>query len=96
MNLKPFPWPGKIMVIFQSLTPDFFLPDEDLYLEITTLRPKLITKKNRKIRRLRALFLDVKVKMLIRKDLRKMLLKYGLDGHAALFVGTKAQNNRQS
>ena len=36
-------------------TPDFYLPDEDLFIEITTMNQKLVTKKNRKVRRLRAL-----------------------------------------
>ncbi len=30
-------------------TPDFYLPDDDLFIEITTMNQKLVTKKNRKV-----------------------------------------------
>ena len=43
----------------QAFTPDFYLPAYDLYIEITTLNQKLVTKKNRKARRLRELYPDV-------------------------------------
>lgn len=82
--------------ISEAFTPDFYLPDEDLYIEITTLRPKLITKKNGKIRRLRELYPEVNVKLFNRNDLRQMMLKYGRDEHAAPLVGTKAQNHKKS
>ena len=32
----------------QRFTPDFYLPAFDLYIEITTLKEKLVTKQNRK------------------------------------------------
>ena len=34
-----------------GFTPDFYLPAQDLYIEITTLNQKLVTRKNRKARR---------------------------------------------
>ena len=42
-----------------SFSPDFYLPDFDLYIELTTMSQKLVTKKNRKVRRLRELYPDV-------------------------------------
>src|SRR6266511_5102150 len=47
----------------RAFSPDFYLPAYDLYIEITTLSQKLVTKKNRKVRRLRELYPDVKIKI---------------------------------
>lgn len=77
----------------EAFSPDFYLPAEDLFVELTTMRPKLITKKNRKIRLLRELYPEVNIKLFKRQDLRNMLIKYGLDAHAASIIGTGAQGN---
>jgi hypothetical protein len=61
----------------QSFTPDFYLPDYDLYLEITTIKPALANRKNRKIRKLRERYPDVAIKLLALKDVEALLLKYG-------------------
>jgi hypothetical protein len=63
----------------QAFTPDFYLPAYDLYIEITTLNQKLVTKKNRKARRLQALHPDVRVKVLYQRDYLHLLVKYGLE-----------------
>lgn len=63
----------------QAFTPDFYLPAYDLYIEITTLNQKLVTKKNRKARRLRELHPDVHVKVLYQRDYLHLLVKYGLE-----------------
>jgi hypoxanthine phosphoribosyltransferase len=62
----------------QAFTPDFYLPAYDLYIEITTLNQRLVTKKNRKARRLRELF-DVQIKVLYQRDYFHLLVKYGLE-----------------
>jgi hypoxanthine phosphoribosyltransferase len=77
--------------ISNAFTPDFYLPDEDLYVELTTMRPKLITRKNRKIRLLNKLYPDINVKLLKRQDLRDLMIEYGLDEQAAAIIGTEAQ-----
>ncbi|MDQ3957479.1 MAG: hypothetical protein M3273_04065 [Actinomycetota bacterium] len=63
----------------QRFSPDFYLPAFDLYIEITTLNQKLVTKKNRKVRRLKALYPDVKCKILYQRDYLNLLVKYGLE-----------------
>ena len=63
----------------QAFTPDFYLPAHDLYIEITTLNQKLVTKKNRKVRRLRELEPDVKIKIFYQRDYLNLLVKYGLE-----------------
>ncbi len=63
----------------QAFTPDFYLPAYDLYIEITTLNQKLVTKKNRKARRLQELYPDVNVRVLYQRDYLHLLVKYGLE-----------------
>ncbi len=77
--------------VTKAFSPDFYLVEEDLYVELTTARPKLITHKNRKLRRLKELHPEVNVKLFKRSDLRAMMIKYGMDDHAAPIIGTEAQ-----
>jgi len=78
--------------ITKAFTPDFYLPAEDLYVELTTMRPKLISKKNKKIRCLQQLYPEINIKLFKRQDLRDMMIKYGLDEQAAGIIGTEAQS----
>ncbi|MCL6472525.1 MAG: hypothetical protein K6T91_06885 [Firmicutes bacterium] len=64
--------------VTQSFSPDFYLPDLNLYIELTTMSQKLVTKKNRKVRMLRELYPDVNIKVFYQKDFKNLLLKYGL------------------
>jgi hypothetical protein len=63
--------------VVESFSPDFYLPDLELHLEMTTLRQKLVRKKNRKLRRLRELYPDLNVKLFYARDFRALMLKYG-------------------
>lgn len=63
----------------QHFRPDFYLPGFRLYIEITTLNQRLVTKKNRKVRRLRELYPDVRIKVLYQRDYLSLLAKYGLE-----------------
>ena len=78
--------------ITTAFTPDFYLPDEDLYVELTTMRPKLITRKNRKIRLMNELYPEVKIKLFKRQDLRDLMIEYGFDKQAATISGIEAQD----
>jgi hypothetical protein len=64
--------------VTQRFTPDFYLPDYDLYIEITTLNQKLVTKKNRKVRRLRELYPDVRIRIFYRRDIDALADRHGL------------------
>jgi len=63
----------------QAFTPDFYLPAYDLFIEITTMNQKLVTKKNRKARRLREVFPEVRIKVFYQRDYLNLLVKYGLE-----------------
>jgi len=78
----PLDWDEQGRVV-ESFSPDFYLPDFDLYLELTTLKQSLVTRKNRKLRRMRDLYPDVRVKMFYGRDFRSLLVKYDLHPSAA-------------
>jgi hypothetical protein len=63
--------------VVESFSPDFWLPELDLYLELTTLRQKLVRKKNRKLRRVRELYPDLRIKLFYARDFRALMLKFG-------------------
>jgi myo-inositol-hexaphosphate 3-phosphohydrolase len=65
--------------VIQQCSPDFYLPAYDLYIEITTMNQKLVTRKNRKVRRLRQLYPDVKCKIFYQRDYLSLITKYGLE-----------------
>jgi len=77
--------------VVESFAPDFYLPDLDLYLELTTLRQPLVRRKNRKLRRLRELYPDVRIKLFYARDFRALMLKYGKLGLADGLSGTSGQ-----
>jgi hypothetical protein len=79
---------GKVV---ESFSPDFYLPEADVYVELTTLKQSLVRRKNRKLRRLRELYPDVHVKLFYGKDFRALMLKYGRFDLAASLSGLEGQ-----
>jgi len=77
--------------VIESFSPDFYLPDLDMFLEMTTLKQRLVRKKNRKLRRLRELYPDIRIKLFYARDFRQMLLKYGRIGLVESLSGTSGQ-----
>jgi hypothetical protein len=65
--------------VIEAATPDFYLPDQDLYLEVTTMKQSLVTRKNRKIRKLRERYPHLNVKLFYKRDIERLAGKYGLD-----------------
>lgn len=66
---------GKVQ---EAFTPDFYLPEFDLYVELTTMRQANVTRKNRKIRLLRAIYPHVNIQVFYQKDVQDLVIKYGL------------------
>jgi cytidylate kinase len=64
--------------IAESFTPDFYLPEFELYVELTTMKQSLVTRKNRKIRLLRELYPHLNVQVFYQKDFENLIFKYGL------------------
>lgn len=68
--------------VTEAFTPDFYLPDQDLYIELTTMKQSLVTRKNRKVRKLRQLYPDINIRIFYQRDFQNLLAKYGLlDAH---------------
>jgi len=77
--------------VVESFAPDFYLPELGVFLEMTTLKQRLVRKKNRKLRRLKELYPDIRIKLFYARDFRAMMLKYGRLGLAASLSGTPGQ-----
>jgi hypoxanthine phosphoribosyltransferase len=75
-DVFPISWSPTGAVI-ESFAPDFYLPELELYVELTTLRQTLVRKKNRKLRLLRQLYPEVRIKLLYARDFRALMVKYG-------------------
>lgn len=71
----PLRWDGSRVV--EMFTPDFYLPEYDQYFELTTMKQNLVTQKNRKLRRVREMYPEVNVQLLYRRDLMRLMGKYG-------------------
>ena len=63
----------------EAFTPDFYLPEQDLYLEVTVMKQSLVTRKNRKVRKLRERYPGVKIKLFYRRDLERLAQHFHLD-----------------
>jgi len=74
---RSFPLRWEDDKVVEMFTPDFYLLGLDLYVELTTLKQSLVTEKNRKLRRLKELYPEIKVTLLYRKDFDRLLAKYG-------------------
>jgi cytidylate kinase len=64
--------------VLESFTPDFYLPEFDLYVELTTMKQSLVTRKNRKVRLLRELYPHLNIRVYYQKDFENLVFKYGL------------------
>ena len=72
----PISWNADGAVV-ESFAPDFYLPEIDLFVELTTLKQSLVRKKNRKLRHLRQLYPEIRVKLFYARDFKALMLKYG-------------------
>jgi hypothetical protein len=77
--------------VVESFSPDFYLPEVDTYIELTTLKQSLVRRKNRKLRRLRELYPDIRIKLFYGKDFKALMLKYGRFDLAASLSGLEGQ-----
>jgi hypoxanthine phosphoribosyltransferase len=78
-------------VVVESFAPDFYLPELEMYVELTTLKQSLVRRKNRKLRYLRELYPTVRIKLFYARDFRALMLKYGRLDVAASLIGMDGQ-----
>ena len=79
--------------VTESFAPDFYLPEIDLYVELTTLKQSLVRRKNRKLRHLRQLYPEIRVKLFYARDFRALMVKYGRTGFLADLVAANGNGN---
>ena len=65
--------------VVEAFTPDFYLPEQGLFLEITVMKQSLVTRKNRKLRKLRQLHPELRVKLFYKRDIERLAQRYRLD-----------------
>jgi hypothetical protein len=65
--------------VVEAFTPDFYLPEQNLYVEITVMKQSLVTRKNRKLRKLRERYPDIKVKLFYKRDIERLAARYRLE-----------------
>jgi hypoxanthine phosphoribosyltransferase len=58
--------------VAEAFRPDFYLPELNLFLEVTTMRQGLTTRKNRKVRKLRQRYPDVNVRLFYKRDIEAL------------------------
>jgi hypoxanthine phosphoribosyltransferase len=58
--------------------PDFYLPRLGVFIELTTADQRLVTRKNRKVRRMRALYPEVPIRIVYQRDFTALLASHGL------------------
>src|SRR5262249_33851444 len=63
----------------EAFKPDFYLPEQDLYVEVTVMKQSLVTRKNRKLRKLRERYPDVRVKLFYKRDIERLAERYRLE-----------------
>ena len=68
--------PSKLPVLF---FPDFYLPEFDTYIELTTMKQKYVTEKNKKVKLLQELYPDINVNIVYKKDYHKLLKRFGVN-----------------
>jgi cytidylate kinase len=78
----PIQWDNEKKAL-EAFTPDFYLPEFDLYVELTTMKQSLVTKKNRKVKLLKEIYPHINIQVFYQKDFQNLIFKYGLTGRLA-------------
>ena len=65
--------------VLKAFAPDFYLPEQDLYVEVTVMKQSLVTRKNRKLRKLRELYPETRIKLFYKRDVERLAQRYHLE-----------------
>jgi len=76
--------------LIEAFSPDFYLVKQDVYVELTTLRPTLMREKHRKVRLLKEIYPEINIRLWGRKDFERFLEHLGLESHRHDLVGKEA------
>ncbi len=73
-----------------AFSPDFYLPQFDLYVELTTMQQRHVTKKNKKLRQLLARYPEVNAKILYLRDYEQLI-----ESHCGIVAGLVVEPAQQ-
>lgn len=76
--------------ITMAFSPDFYLPDFDTYIEITTMEQKYVTEKKKKVRLLRELYPGTNINIVFKNDFYSLLKRFKV-GEGAAGTWTKPE-----
>ncbi|HEY5438130.1 MAG TPA: hypothetical protein VIJ99_04450 [Acidimicrobiales bacterium] len=79
----PLEWNEKGETV-RAFRPDFYLPERRLFIELTVLEQRLVTKKNQKVRAFRTLYPEVELLVVYQRDFVALLQQHGLGTLAGL------------
>src|SRR5205085_290367 len=65
--------------VVEAFTPDFYLPEQDLYVEVTVMKQSPVTRKNRKLRKFRERYPGVRIKLFYKRDIERLAQRFRLD-----------------
>lgn len=74
----PLEWDAEGNIIL-GFRPDFYLTEFDTYIELTTMKQKYVTEKNKKIKLLQELYPDISVNIVYKDDYHKLLKRFGIN-----------------
>ena len=62
----------------RGFRPDFYLPERHMFIEMTVLEQRLVTKKNQKVRQFRALYPEVELLVVYQRDYNELMRRHDL------------------
>lgn len=75
----PLEWNDRGVPV-RGFRPDFYLTVQRLFIELTVLEQRLVTKKNQKIRRFRDLYPEIPLLVVYQRDFHDLLRHHDLGG----------------
>ena len=69
--------------VTMAISPDFYLPRFNLYLELTTMDQRYVTKKNKKMRLVRELYPGTNIRIVYKKDFNELVERLKMFGGPA-------------
>jgi len=73
-------WNARKTVGFtEAFAPDFYLPDQDLYIELTVMKQSPSRARTAKLRKLREQYPEIKIKLFYKRDLERLAQHFRLD-----------------
>ena len=73
----PLAW-GRHAAVTRAFRPDFYVPSQRLFIELTVAEQRLVTRKNRKVREFRALYPELDIVVVYRRDFEALMREHHL------------------